>query len=215
MVRADYRAWVALGVGGLPHTLKGYLTMCAFRALSRSGLDTRRLEAAGLDERHAGTLPERGRRRPEVAPHPVPQRQLTQTGTPESLARLQGICDRAVSASGGEAVYKQSHFERHNRAVCLVESACGHPDAAISFGEVGHVHPSDGSMHLVLSAGDSFEALAKGWGELHGLAGFGGKLPAGYTFVYAPEKEGDFAVVETLLGAAMAHLKHRPAESKQ
>jgi hypothetical protein len=74
-------------------------------------------------------------------------------------------------------------------------------------GEIGHIHPADGSMHFSLSPSDAREVLAKGWGELHGLAGQAyapdHRLPVTYTMVYSPRTDAEIAVVRQILEAAI------------
>ena len=41
----------------------------------------------------------------------------------------------------------------------------------ITHAEIGHMHPTDGSMHMILSPSDAKVVIESGWGELHGLAG--------------------------------------------
>jgi hypothetical protein len=61
--------------------------------------------------------------------------------------------------------FQTSFFETHNQAGFLKVPANGNqlavPD---THGEVGHMHPTDGSMHFSLSPSDTVEVLAKGWG---------------------------------------------------
>ena len=151
-------------------------------------------------------LPERAGARPRVAPHPVPHRQLTDHAPPAVLARLVAAFDAAVEGDPERLRWAMSHFERNNRAVTLREGCCSHADALATRGEVAHVHPSDGSMHMVLSASDAARVVERGWGERHGLAGVAFGLPLTYTLIYAPRDAGEVEVDTAILGAALAYM---------
>jgi hypothetical protein len=62
-------------------------------------------------------------------------------------------------------------------------------------------------MHFSLSPSDTVEVLAKGWGELHGLAGQvyapDKRLPATYTMVYSPRTDAELAVTRRIIDAAI------------
>ena len=62
------------------------------------------------------------------------------------------------------------------------------PDEAFIVADVGefaHLHPSrDGSLHLVLPIPLAHEALTKGWGAAHPLAGI--RLAAGMVMIFGP-----------------------------
>lgn len=208
----DFRAWKALGEGGLPHTPRGWLRMTRLRlvksraTLTTGSLDPRRGSAD--DHVYLGPVIRRAGPRPRIAPHPIPHRQLSQfTGT-EMLNRLHSVFDDAVTSSPEVIRYQRSYFERHSDAVTLCHPQCGHVYALSTKGEVGHIHPSDGSMHMIMSPSDTATAIVGGWGELHSLAGRL-ELPITYMFVYAPRDETELHVVEQLLDAAIAHMSER------
>lgn len=80
----DYRAWTAMGVGGIPHTLEGYRTVKALGARQRDPLDTARV--AGDIGRPGDiavlkALPHRSGARPAIAPFAAPHRQVDQHNT--------------------------------------------------------------------------------------------------------------------------------------
>jgi hypothetical protein len=58
----------------------------------------------------------------------------------------------------------------------------------------------------VLARADAAQAVDKGWGELHPLAGRTAGLPATYVLLYSPRNPNEVAVVERLLDAAAAHM---------
>lgn len=209
----DYARWVALGPGGLPHSPIGWLVMTGLRLFKRDGRNPHRLDAAQAaegDQGYLGTVVRRQGMRPCVAPHPIPHRQLTDTISKDHLKRLQALFDDRVAANPESVQYKQSFFEKHHQAITLKDARCGHVFALISHGEIAHIHPSDGSMHMVLSPSDARQVLTHQWGELHSLAGFMNRLPSTYAFIYAPRTEADFSVVERVLDASIAFMAQRP-----
>ena len=151
-------------------------------------------------------LPARAGARPRVAPHPVPHRQLTEHAPAPVLARLVAAFEAAVAGDRARLRWATSHFERHNRAVTLVEGCCSHADALATHGEVAHVHPSDGSMHMVLSASDAAHVVERGWGERHGLAGVALGLPLTYTLIYAPRDDDEVGLAAGMLDAAVTYM---------
>lgn len=209
----DYRAWTALGPGGLPHTLRGWLRMSWLRLQKGELIGTAPLQSfLGGPDDHAylGTLVRRAGPRPRVAPHPIPQRQTDQHASTGMRTRLEGLFDAAVRRHQGVVDFKLSYFEKHTPAVTLCHPECGHVFALSSHGEIGHIHPSDGSMHMILSPSDALRAIEAGWGERHGLAGKKLDLPVTYLFVYSPRDDVELSTVGELLDAAIRFMARRP-----
>ena len=156
--RRDYRGWRALGPGGLPPTWRGWLRTTGWRLRTRNPLCLRPLRArqgSPGDVVALADLPRRPGRRPRVAPHPVPHRQLTAHAPEAVRASLRAAFDARVTRDAARLGYALSHFEGNNQAVTLHGRFCRHADARATHGEVAHIHPSDGSMHMVLSASDA------------------------------------------------------------
>jgi hypothetical protein len=76
------------------------------------------------------------------------------------------------------------------------------------------VHPSDGSMHMILSRTDVRTVIERGWGELHPLAGVMLNLPATYVLIYSPRDMGELAVGARILNAAISHMLMRNDRSR-
>lgn len=199
----DYRRWRSLGPGGLPANWRGWLTTTRLRLMMRDPLSFGGLPASSEGSR-LEDLPRRAGQRPRVAPHPVPHRQLDQHGSPALIAVLNERFERAVDADTGQLMFAQSHFEKRHRAVTVRRCCCA--DAVASHGEVAHIHPGDGSMHMILHSADARVVIERGWGELHGLAGVTLGLPPTYTLVYAPRDEHGIAVIGRILDAAIARM---------
>lgn len=206
--RQDYRAWTALGPGGLPLTLKGWCTMTWLRTKMGEPIRTEVLDphiGQPGDRAYLAKLIRRNGPRPRIAVHPIPHRQLDQHGPTGMRGELQAVFDVAVGAHPGLVEYKLSFYEKHAMAVTLCHPECGHVYAIASHGEIGHIHPTDGSMHMILSPSDAKQAIDNGWGERHGLAG-SPLLPLTYLFVYSPRDSLEVSVASSLLNAAISHM---------
>lgn len=206
----DYRHWRMLGEGGVPPNVIGYLIVSALRPLKREPLSPRPYDAmTGDPYNHSwtSTLPRRDGLRPSIAPHPIPQRQVDQRGTDEYASKTRDVFDRTVTSHSG-LTYARSGFETHHDAVTLASLEHAHPVAIRTRGEIAHIHPADGSMHMVFSPRDAARVLSAGWGERHAVAGLS-RLPLTYLLVYAPRDDGEVAVVQQLLDASVSYMSQR------
>lgn len=207
----EFQRWVAIGPGGLPHTLDGYRTLQRLNRQLRSPFDVsalaNRIGKPG-DVATLRNLPQRGGSRPSIAPFAIPHRQLDQHNTPPVREKQKAILADAIRDHSSAVQFQRSYFEMHNDAVFLRNPAAGNQTVVpASHGEVGHLHPSDGSMHFSLSPSDTKEVVAKGWGELHGLAGqvYGEnrELPATYTMIYSPRTDEELAIARQIVRAGV------------
>ena len=104
IIRQDYRGWKALGAGGLPYNVWGWLINCALRPLGREAkgtecYDSEKLRSMGGEVGNRGwlgDLPVRTGSRPHVGPWMAPHRQLNQNSSPE-LKKVRG----KVKVDGG------------------------------------------------------------------------------------------------------------------
>ncbi len=204
----DYKAWIALGPGGIPHNIFGWIIITAMRPLGgdpfdRSGFEPRIGEKG--DTLFLKDLPKRRRDRPTVAPHPVPHRQTDQIPNAQILKGLADIFDQLVKEKDRLLENKLSQYEKRNFAVWLKEPAKGNP-AAGGGGEIAHFHHSDGSMHAILSPSDAKAVMEMGWGELHQLARFKKVFPTEtYVLLYAPTCEEDLPIIRCIIEAAVQY----------
>jgi len=222
---AEFQSWVAIGPGGLPHTLEGYRSLQGLNKKLRNPLDisqlTPKMGKTGDIVALPG-LPKRSGERALIAPFAIPHRQLNQHNNDSIREKQKAMFKEVVGHNKTLVHFQKSYFEKHNDAVFLNDSAKGNQTVvSTTHGEVGHMHPSDGSMHFSLSPSDTKEVLEKGWGELHGLAGqvYKGNdaLPPTYMMVYAPRTEQELAVVKQILQAAIRYSSLNtslPADSK-
>ena len=207
-VYRDYHAWLALGPGGLPYNFRGWLMTTWMRTQTRDPLDTARFASAAGgpgDRKLPDDLPSRAGPRPTIGVHPVPHRQLDQLPGAGMNRKIALIFDAQVSRRSDLLRYELSFFEKRNQAVFLRDPAGGHADAKASHGEIAHVHPSDGSMHMIFGAADARRVIEAGWGECHPLAGRRG-LPESYILVYPPRDENELEMTQHLLDAAVSHM---------
>ena len=205
----DYKRWRALGPGGLPANVRGWLSMTRYRLQARDELETASmlrtsplaLETYESVQAWQNPRPRPGTR-PKVSPYPIPHRQLDQLPGQPTRAALKLLFDRKVDEHAEAVEYALSHFERRHLAITLKAPASR--VAGLAFGEIAHIHPSDNSMHMVLSPRDAVAAVESGWGQRHGLAGLAVDLPETYLMVYAPRQEADLEMVEGLTAARLS-----------
>lgn len=209
----DYQAWVALGVGGLPHTFDGYQTLKKLGEKMRNPLDVTNLEKhVGKlgDVKTLKRLPKRKDARPTVAPYAIPHRQTNQHNDTTIRNEQRKLIEKFAADQEGQVSFQRSFFERHNNALFVKDSASGNPAMMpITHGEIGHMHPTDGSMHMILSPSDAKVVIESGWGELHGLAGQvfapGRELAPGYTMIYSPRTEKELEITKQIVAAAIKY----------
>ena len=202
----DYAKWRSLGPGGLPANLSGWAKMVRYRLIAQDQLNSRLIIAAVGAEGDLlawNGVRDRDGARPKVSPYPIPHRQLSQLATPEVRMKLSELFERAVRRHGEDVHFALSHFEKRHMAITL-RSATGRV-GALSHGEIAHIHPSDNSMHMILSPTDAVAAMKAGWAQRHGLAGVAVGLPVTYVMIYSPRGEEDLMAIDELLDAAIAY----------
>jgi len=209
----QYESWVAIGVGGLPHSLDGFRTLQSLNKKLRNPLDISqlvdRIGATG-DIKTLKNLPKRTGARPAIAPFAIPHRQTSQHNTSVVRDQQKVLFEEVVTQNKSLVHFQKSYFEKHNDAVFLNDSTQGNQTVVTAtHAEVGHMHPIDGSMHFSLSPSDTREVVEKGWGELHGLAGQiykpGSQLPATYMMVYSPRTKAELVVIKKILEASILY----------
>lgn len=212
----DYEAWVALGVGGIPHTLEGYRMVKRLGSMMKDPLDAGRVAGdigKSGDLRALEKLPKRKGTKPTIAPFAVPHRQTDQHNN-EAIRKLQQQIFDDMAASKEYALeYKMSYLERNNPGLFLRDSTASNPTVVpVSHGEVGHIHHFDGSMHIILSPSDTKTVIEAGWGELHGLAG-DGRAAKTYMMIYSPRDKNELAITQKILEAAVKYASTIPMKS--
>ena len=144
-----------------------------------------------------GALPERDGPRPSVS-WTIPQQQESDNAP----AELQEALFARMSALPGVESGASQISVPGARAV-LAPDATGPEEAFLvpSAREFAHLHPAyDGSLHLVLPVDLAADAVAKGWAQVHMLAGI--RLSPGFVLVYGPRTEAELDVVAGLVEAS-------------
>lgn len=144
-----------------------------------------------------GTLPQRAGARPSVS-WTIPQQQESDNAP----AELQEALFARMSALPGVESGPSQISVPGARAV-LAPDATGPEEAFLvpSAREFAHLHPAyDGSLHLVLPVDLAADAVAKGWAQVHMLAGI--RLSPGFVLVYGPRTEAELDVVAGLVEAS-------------
>lgn len=207
----DYSAFVALGPSGLPNTFSGWYTQLKMRRRARS--DTTVPAPYDLDEAlkvagpHAsssylGERPttRRAGSRPKIPNFAAPQRQLTAVASESVKAQMTGFLQSLVEANGSVLQMELSMLEGPVPAVQLKKGVDAPDWLKHTRREMIHVHPPDGSTHVLLSLADSKTLIAQGWAERHRLSGV--MVPWGYTLVYAPRDQAEYKVWQGIVLAA-------------
>ncbi|MGZ8556930.1 MAG: luciferase domain-containing protein [Chitinophagaceae bacterium] len=146
--------------------------------------------------------------KPTIAPFAVPHRQMNQHNDTVIRNLQKKIFDAQVADVYYNLVYKMIYLERNSAGIFLKDSAAGNASVVpISHAEVGHIHPTDGSMHIILSPSDTKAIIEKGWGELHGLAGQD-RAAKTYMMIYAPRNEMELVITKSILEAAVKYASH-------
>ena len=143
-------------------------------------------------------LPKREGERPVIDPHPAFRTGRSPNAAIPKSANIcvKGSLDSVVARHADVVMWGPSHVENGNDGVLLIKPEPGNPTIVRTrvWGEVGHIHPVDASLHLVLSPSDTKTVMDAGWGRVvpHGRPA---RAALTYTLIYAPrtKAEVDFA----------------------
>ncbi|KAH6647112.1 hypothetical protein BKA67DRAFT_581695, partial [Truncatella angustata] len=206
----DYRYYVSMGPHGLPDNWWGWYKQLRMSCKARKDTtvpvpydlaETAKTNGPNSTKSFfARPLELRSGTRPEVCGFVAPQRQLTERCSDAMRRAMNAYLDNLVMDNAAILQRENSKLEGPVPAVQLREGSPFPSFLEATRGEFVHIHPPDGSTHLVLSLVDSAEAIEKGWGQRHRLSG--GMLTWGYTLIYAPRDEQDFHVWKNIVGAA-------------
>ncbi|KAF2678625.1 hypothetical protein K458DRAFT_394676 [Lentithecium fluviatile CBS 122367] len=216
---SDYRLFISYGPSGVPHNAIGWLISTLMRPLGREQRSSDVYKDKKLpfaDEPGylpADFPPPRRPERPNLGPHPIPQRQLDQL--PDADVR-QKLIER-FAALGTKAEQKglvevrQSLFEGHHTALFVSKTRDWHALARQTRGEISHVHAGlDGSIHVVLHPADCNKLFETGWAQRHAFSGVGAikllvgaSLPVNYVLCYAPRDEAELDIALAIVKASI------------
>ncbi|KAK1982793.1 hypothetical protein LZ30DRAFT_589802 [Colletotrichum cereale] len=207
----DYRAYIALGPGGVPHNLGGWLFVTlGIRpfALSRASATwTGDYPDEGAHDDVEGLPPRKGDR--AQLGGIVPHRQLSQHAPERMREYIGNLFANAVAQNPTLVESKISLYERNNSALFVAPAVLASPSppatARTARGEISHCH-GDLSVHMYLAPADAKRAIAKGWAERHRLARPTGTLLAGryriadtYLMIYGPRDDDEMDALAVLL----------------
>ncbi|MGB2720234.1 MAG: luciferase family protein [Rhodococcus sp. (in: high G+C Gram-positive bacteria)] len=196
-IAEDYAAWKALGPGGLPANVVGWAITKILTPLGRDPLTVR--DAVADAASPTWELPARPGPRPSVAPYPIPHRQLNGIA-PGGPVSVFDVLESHARTDSDRLYLGTSHFEKRGQALYVVAENRRPGVVTRAGGEIAHVHPSDGSLHVVAQHGDAQRIIDAGWGELHPLAGrppIG--LPEPYVLLYSPRDRYDVEQITRIL----------------
>lgn len=89
------------------------------------------------------------------------------------------------------------------RAIWLRDEIPAAPgDVFLGDREIGHFHPWDGSLHIVLDPGLAEAAAAAGWAEVHPVA-LAGLAPRNRVMLYGPRDETEADIIFSLIASAV------------
>ena len=150
-----------------------------------------------------GKLPARQGTRPDVS-WSIPQEQRSDNSPLHIRERL---LSRITALPGVTA--RQSAISLPGASGFMVERDPGAPlDAFLvpQAGEFAHLHPDyDGSLHLALPPALTRDAIAKGWGVAHPLAGI--RLARGMVMIYGPRNNTELDIVTGILQTSHAYAR--------
>ncbi|KAH7915649.1 hypothetical protein BJ138DRAFT_1109523 [Hygrophoropsis aurantiaca] len=205
----NYRAFLALGRGGLPSNIFGWsLAMVAkpfgSETLSIAMYDGDPNKDFWLDEQH---IPERRGDRPRTGWHFLPHRQTTKHPSDDVKERLKAMFYKHAAENPQLVEIAVSPHERmHDAMVISASRPSPHKVADHAMREIAHFHPEiDFSLHVTLSPKDCKLAIERGWGERHPLSGTIA-LPKEYLLVYAPRNDEELDVVERIVVATIGYM---------
>jgi hypothetical protein len=206
----DYLDYVSLGPHGLPDSFWGWYKQLSWTFGARNdvtvpapyNIDT----VAGPHDKdrflpNKGLAPRQGKS-PGILRFVAPQRQTTELASDKMKNRMFAYLDETVSKDPERFQTKLSVLEGPVPALQIKGFADIEPKPAVykwTRGEICHIHPPDGSTHVVISLEDQKRAIELGWSRRHRLSG--GMLPWNYTLVYAPRNDEEFEIWKIFVDA--------------
>ncbi|KAG7292584.1 hypothetical protein NEMBOFW57_002619 [Staphylotrichum longicolle] len=187
----SYRTYLAIGPGGVPHNLFGFLAQSCLRLIARSDgraspppyrrgrqqqqqqVEDVQLVKGGRGRGDGGnenSLPTGAGDRPVVPDFVAPQRQTSMQAAPAMVARMQAFLSELAAGNPSVLEIRPSGLEgKWHNAVFLREAAGTGEGGGLNVpefmgmakGEIVHVH-SEGSSHVTLSLVDGEEAVRVG-----------------------------------------------------
>ncbi|KAL5325313.1 hypothetical protein ACEPPN_006438 [Leptodophora sp. 'Broadleaf-Isolate-01'] len=210
----DYRAFLALGPGGVPYNIFGWAAITIlvrpFALSEKDATWTGDYPSEGAHQ-HILDLEDRKGGRAKLAGI-APHRQMTQKAPDSIKEPLNELFNEMVKSHPKLLETKRSLYEKHHDAIFVRSNLLQDPNssipetARIARGEIGHIH-YDASVHLYFSPADAKILIEKNWAERHRMARtkpFLGRVNmfnvAGtYLMIYGPRDEGELETMKTIL----------------
>ncbi|KIJ57873.1 hypothetical protein HYDPIDRAFT_120246 [Hydnomerulius pinastri MD-312] len=212
-VIGNYRAFIALGKGGLPSNPIGYSIAMIAKPF---GKETTSTSCYDKDEdkstwlQDPQSIPERRGERPRTGWHFLPHRQVDRLPSQEAKKKLDAIFAKRAKDNTHIVELAVSPHERMHDAMVVASSVVSpHKVADHALREIAHIHPEiDYSLHVTLSPQDCKLVIEHGWGERHPLSGTKA-LPKEYLLIYAPRDDEELEVVDRIIVATIGYMTGR------
>ncbi|OJJ33510.1 hypothetical protein ASPWEDRAFT_43558 [Aspergillus wentii DTO 134E9] len=207
----DYRDWVAFGTGGTPPTPRGYLKVTLLRVANffRYILGDDLRDASSLPRggpKYLQSLPMRKGGHPALKPRALPQRQEPEYIPSIVKEKLFNLINDHASKDPDTFNIALSRTEGGTADAIYLnpDLLASNSDAKGLGGEIAHVHPSECSLHLLLSAEDARTVLEANWGKRFPIYWI---TPPGWIMLYAPRNEEELELVSRVVDAAVQFAK--------
>lgn len=222
----SYRRWKAMGPGGLPDNLIGYIVQVLMGSLL-GRKDTRSLEPYDKPEKHAPgwkqasehvrkvartsflsePLPRRKGAQAHALRFTAPQRErfASEYQVPKVKAAYLAAWSKLCATNANGTKVQTSALEKRGDALFLTSTA--EPPSIVSKvqREIAHIHETDLSAHVTLSLTDAKDVVEKGWGERHALSET--VIGLGYTMLYVPRTVEEVDVLIRIMQAGVNYME--------
>ncbi|KKK11910.1 hypothetical protein ARAM_002297 [Aspergillus rambellii] len=217
----DYRSYLALGPGGPPYNVIGWLFVKLFvnpfrrEVFSTDIYDRKVLQGETVE--FLKDLPKRNGERPTMGSFAVPHRQVNQIPSQEVKNKLEEKYQAFLVRNSHLVDRVPSILERHTDAAHVSKNIPLTSAAEDMHREICHLHgTSDYSVHVTLAPADCKRVIESGWGQRFTLAGSslfkylglasGPKIPFEYMLIYAPRSDEEIEVVMQIIKASVGYM---------
>lgn len=198
----DYRDYISFGPHGLPDNVYGWYRQLRMMPMARNdtlvpapyGSEvTQESGPNSMKTFFSKPLPARSGHQPEVCAFVAPQRQYDQRASSERTQQMHAYLAALAEANPTVLQMQNSRLEGPIPSIFMKDEIARPETLKRMRGETIHIHPLDGSTHMLLSLADQKDVIEKGWGQRHRLSGTA-VLSWNYTFIYAPRDDEEFEV---------------------
>lgn len=151
----NYHKYLALGRGGMPYNVLGWLGSTAFKPFGRETLSVAMYSDSDGQSWLDGELVERRGTRPRTGWHFLPHRQVDKIPGKKTCDALDKLFAEVASRNPSLVILTRSPHEGLVQGMVIHQDVPSpHKTADKCWREIGHVHPPDHSLHVVLSPKD-------------------------------------------------------------